>query len=59
MGSTGFMLDLKKSVYFRSLPEDIRQSIMESKMQDGTIFESEEELRRFTAQYLSSKNKAK
>lgn len=50
------MLDLKKSAYFNALPESMRQSIMESTMQDGSGFQDEEELRRFASQYLSSRN---
>ncbi|MEA4970737.1 MAG: hypothetical protein VB051_09450 [Candidatus Pelethousia sp.] len=51
------MFDLKKSAYFNSLPKPVQQSIMESKMQSGTGFENEDELRRFAAQYFPpSKN---
>lgn len=50
-------MDLKKSAYFQSLPVAVRQSIMESKMQDGIDFQNEDELRRFASQYFPAGGK--
>lgn len=47
------MLDLKKSRYFKSLPDTTQQSIMESSMQSGMNFQSEEELRTFLSSFFT------